>query len=707
MRYEITSKTITFLLENPKTTTPSKVCFSRGSTGLSESALARICTAIVRQLEGKRATTQRNYLSNMLRPILSYFQTQGSNFPITSDEGQMFLLNFFQYYLTDETWSKASASTRMSYWSTQACGVFEFWMEEELLPCDMQIPTIRLKQVKSAAVNQRLLGDREATSTAVPIASKKILVDVAFAATASDYLESVERACREKINTIKQVCLSHWEALMADGHAGTQLSANVSHTELVELQNAGRCSQQIRGGSLTPLASHAHPEGHAWALAITRHLLLEGNHRDCVSLQALIASQFFALKTFKAKGFKIFEQYTAMPLPAFNQLSTHARYCRFAGFLSTIDAAAACCLLIIEHPEFTSDALQNARLLNSKGKPHLLLSDNGQSSILSLDKPRAGSRKSVALTPVSQKLIKDIVAWTAPVREVLKRAGDKDWRYLFLGVGRGGRLGALSPTARHLNNSKNANSLVCLYPNLVEQGLGEGLFDYRRIRTTMGVLRWFETGSIQEMSRRLGNSTRVVLEHYLPPALLSAWNARIIRRFQNTLIVLAAYGEDYLLDVADFTSVADLQHFIAQLVLEYPGNSSPLAKELQSRFATTSQSGDKEVAVSLGEGVLNIRLSVTSLSYLYAFSDFALSTMTSQELNQADGQSKLAPMQFVNLAQLIRHVSENDSTLTELREALDVPRLRLMHERATAQCATLTSKFSQLSIGYQWEAQNA
>jgi hypothetical protein len=223
----------------------------------------------------------------------------------------------------------------------------------------------------------------------------------------------------------------------------------------------------------------------------------------------------------------------------------------------------------------------------------------------------------------------------------------------------------------------------------------------------MGVLKWFETGSIREMSRRLGNTTRVVLEHYLPPALLHAWNTRIIRRFQNTLIVLAAHDEDYLLDVTDFTTVADLQHFIAQLVIEFPGTSSPLAKEVQERLGSVIFEGRNGDDMGVPDGLLNIRLSPTSLSYLYAFSDFAMNELTEEALTQVDPQSNLAPAQFVDLARLIRHACENELVASDLSEILDLSRLRKVHKDALVRQAALSDRFGKLSIVKQWERSDA
>ena len=389
-----------------------------------------------------------------------------------------------------------------------------------------------------------------------------------------------------------------------------------------------------------------------------------------------------------------------MPASAYNKLSSRSQFYRFAGLLSPLDVAAACCVLTIEHPQFTPEALQSAKILNVNGKIHLALTDSTERLILSLDKPRAGKRKTAILSPVSLKILREIMDLTKSVRIILKKHGDKGWRHLFLGCQISGRLGAITAPALFLSRTRGP-SLCSLYPALPEAGLTSGTFDYRRIRTTMGVLRWFETGSISEMSRRLGNSTKVVIEHYLPPALLKAWNTRLIRRFQNVLIVLAAHSEDYLLDVADFPSFSELQNFIGQMLIEYPNNSSPLANEIQSRFASKTKINCDSTKTPKN-GLLNIRLSPTSLAYLYAFSDFAAKKLSAEELDHVDARSQLAPIQFIHLSHLIHHACENSEISLGLREILDIAQLKSIHGQALVRQDILNIRLAELATTNHW-----
>lgn len=704
MRYEITPTTVTFFLENEKSSKPSAANVPCADTPLSHENVIGICDAALRQNQSKRSTTQRNYIYQFVRPIFAFANLTNSALPSTSDAWQLFLLHFFQFYLTDTTWSGANATSRMSSWSTCVISSLEFWVAEEIIPSGVLIPEIKLKKIGSHAASQRILGETHPAPTAIEKEPQKLLVNVDFSLSEAQYLEVIEKRCREKIELIKNVCIEHWDALMLDGVRGDQFAASIPESKIATVRASGNFSEQLRGGSKTPLASSTHPHGHLWAISLSKQMLRNGDAKDCISTDAHRQIDFFSKKVFKAHGYPVLANHTAMPQGTFNNLSGYAQYCRFVRVLSQQDAAVACCLLTIEHPEFTSDSLQSARLLNSRGKSHLILTDNGESSILSLDKPRAGRRIKAALTPLAQKVIADVIAWTAQVRAVLKKAGDKAWRFLFLGYGRSGQLIPLSPTARYLNEDKIATSLNALYPTLKDHGLITGVFDYRRIRSTMGVLRWFETGSIQAMSQRLGNSYKVVLGHYLPPTLLHAWNTRIIRRFQNTLIVLAAFDEDYLLDVTDFSSLSDLQHFIAQLVLEYPSDSSPLAKEVQMRLRTIDGNNEGSDELEFCEGVLNVRLSKKSLSFLYAFSDFAVEKFTDDALRRRDSQTMLAPIQLVDLARLIRHACENEETSASISELLDLQKLRHIHHGATAEQFALSKRFKEFSIEQQWEA---
>jgi hypothetical protein len=710
MRYEINDNVVTFYLDNPKRAEEAARSQSFAGTGLSVQQITPLLDCLLKKYRGKAPATQEVASSGFLRPLFAFFQTTGSSWPTTSTNWQLFVFRFFQFYLTDMGWSSARAVHRIRAWQTKIGGLLEFMKDEEIISRDVVIPKVENKKIQSNAEDQLLLGQPRTILSDIRVPPQKLLVDISFGMTDPDYLEVIEKKCRQLVGTIREVCLTHWDGLMKDGETGRQLAAKVSDADIDEAIRTGqyRGPTKKNGGKSPYVTSPTLPLGHNWALAVVRHSLANTSSISCISAKTLRASPFFPNSLFTSNlattSYTALNSLTAMSQEQWQVLTLPARFYRFAGLLSNLDVAAASCLLVIEHPEFTSESLQGAKLLDVRGKPYLRLTDNSEYSIFSLDKPRAGKRKSVVLTPLAQKLVIDIIRWTASAREVLRRAGDSTWRYLFLGVTQRnnatGTLGIVEGKLNYVHGGKNSIGLTTLYQALSMNELTKGTFDYRRLRNTMGVIRWFETGSIVEMSRRLGNTRKVALEHYFPPAMLHAWNTRIIRRFQNTLIVLAAHDEPYLLEVTDFSSMADLLHFIAQLILDYPARTSPFADEVQMRLASDQQRAEMSSAAQTG--LLNIRLSSKSLGLLYSYRDLALKTLSLEELNKIDVLSGFAPRQFTDMASLLQHAAESETIHPALSETLDVPLLKQVHCEALAIQVALDAQFAKLAIKHCW-----
>lgn len=711
MRYEIDGEVVTFFLDKPKREAESMSSASFAGTCLIAPQITPMLDVIVAKYRGMSLASQVISIK-LLRVVFAGFKASGSPWPTTSQAWNVFVLRFFQFYLTNTDYSQAKTSTRVSQWGTSFSAFLAHLKDEEIIPVNVVIPIIHRKKILSLAKDQPLVGQKGKSIAATTEPAQKLLVDISFGMTDADYLDSVERQCRHLVGVIKEICLTHWNGLMKDADVGRKLAARVTDASIDSAIADERYGEMLGHESMSSprfikYASPSHPQGIHWALALVRHTLNGSSGIDCISADALRRSPFFRKPALLGRGRKSYtalDSLTSMTPAQWRQIPSYARFYRFAGLLSLLDATAACCLLTIEHPKFTSESLQNAVLLNVRGKPRLLVTDNKERSILYIDKPRAGRLQSAALSELAQQLVLDIVRATAPVRDVLKRAGDKRWRYLLLGVairkGAPGFLSTVGGSTDYLSGTSRRISLTRLYPVLENNGLVSGSFDYRRLRNTMGIIRWFETGSVLEMSRRLGNSRKVALESYLPPALLHAWNTRIIRRFQNTLIVLAAHDEPYLLEVTDFSNMADLQHFIAQLILDFPAKTSPLADEVQRRLGSVSQS--ESLAPISTPGFLNIRLSSKSLAYLYAYCDLAQRTLSEVELDKVDTQSGLAPRKFTDMATLLKHAAENKEIHPSLRDVLDVATLTEFHGQALALQADLDARFAKLALKRDW-----
>lgn len=711
MRYEIHEDVVMFFLDDPRLDNSATRCASFLGTGLTPAQITPMLDATVKSTRGQSLWSQEFRITQVLGRFFAGVRALRASWPINSEDWTIVLLTFFQWHLTNNE-STARTDVRTKTWSSKFVPWFDCLKDAEVIPFDVVIPRAQTKKLSNLAQNvKHLLGQGRNLITDPKTSTQKLLVDVSFGMTDTDYLNAIEQRCRNLISVVQEVCLQHWRQAMQDAETGRKLAAQVSD-EMIEAAVAEGCyGEELktrRKLTFIRFASPSNPLGIAWALAWVRYSLKHSDARDCVSVRTLRRSPFFNRSVFRGKeyAFAALDGLTCLSPEQWENFPSSTRFYRFAGLLSGLDSAVACALLTIEHPQFTSESLQKAVLLNVRGKQRLLLTDNDSRSILVIDKPRAGKLKSAALSALAQEIVQDIIRATAPVREVLKRAGDKRWRYLFLGAlndrqtGRIGILSVLSVRPWYLNGSQERMiTLSRLYPILKENGLGLGTFDFRRLRNTLGVIRWLETGSILEMSRKMGNTRKVALENYLPPALLHAWNTRIIRRFQNTLIVLAAHDEPYLLEVTDFSNLADLQHFIAQLILDYPYSTSPLADEVQRRLGGASQ-----CATSAADpAFLNFRLSPKSLAYLYGYRDLVLKTLSLEQQHKVDVLSGLFPRQFVDMARLLAHAAENAELHPALRDRLDVTQLIDTHRKALALQGEIEAQLSKLEVRREWE----
>lgn len=710
MRYEIDGQVVTFYLDNPKRDNPDTRRVSFEGTRLTPAQVIPLLDATIDWRRGYSWSTQVA-ATGLVDNFFVGIRVLGLPWPSHSQNWTLFVLHFFQWYFTN-TESTTRTDIRSKVWGSNFVPWLSCLKDAEIIPLDVVIPRALTKKLASLeGGEQYLLGQGRRLITDPAVSVQKLLVDVSFGMMDSDYLDTIEERCRHLVGVIKGVCLQHWRGAMRDAETGRKLAAQVSDDMIEHALAEGRYEEWLETGRrhmFVKYASPTHPQGIAWALAWVRHSLKRGNTRDCVSTATMRQSPFFNNQVFSGvkTNFTVLNGLTILTSEQWENFLGPARFYRFAGLLSGLDASAACALLTIEHPQFTPESLQNAMLLNVRGKPRLLMTDNDERVILMIDKPRAGKLKSAALSELAQEIIQDIIRATSPIREVLKRAGDKRWRYLFLGAlndhsaSRVGILSVLNVRTALLNGSFKMVSLPRLYPLLTQNNLQPGTLDYRRLRNTLGILKWFETGSILEMSRTLGNTRQVALKNYLPTALLHAWNTRIIRRFQNTLIVLAAYEEPYLLEVTDFSNLADLQHFIAQLILDYPANTSPLADEVQRHLRGVSPS--PSATSSFAPGFLNVRLSPKSLAYLYAFRDLALKTLTTEQQDKVDALSGLSPRQFIDMAKLLTHAAENTELHPALRDSLDVTQLIETHGKALALKVEIDMQFSKLVLKREW-----
>ncbi|MGR5143574.1 hypothetical protein ACQKPX_18100 [Photobacterium sp. DNB23_23_1] len=743
MEFVQQGNSLTALIANPRKTEPHQ-CDISPLLILHEEDRNIILNATRRRSIAMACSTQICDVSSILRPFGQYLEWEISlhnngecRLPTTFEGWQHLVLQFGLWYISRPN-TEASLETLCHDGQSKIRPWLEFLQEEGQIPLGVILPDFNLpKELTNhgSAKKTTLLGEQslKPSHENEPVEKikdplNKTLAGPIFWHSDAEYLDQVEATLRNRDQILANSLDDYWLRLVQDYRKGQKMLKQITADDwLFREQNAlwkdtfertiiDKTGRQYQKQSSMVLTSSAHPEGHIWLLRMMQQQLDYSRDPEC--LEPKIFRQHPAttarlLECSKSTPiYPLLNESTLSPMQA-ELLTSGQLYHRFLGLLNNTDMAVAMAILIREHANLTPEALAGAKLLNAKGKSYILLTDEGQQQIFSVDKPRANSRKYARLTLRATQVLRHLRRATAPVRALLKRIGHPHWRYLMLGIiGSGVRRNVTTlghppriyPQRLHDTTSSYKFSLARCYPELADAGLGSGTLDFSKIRHTQGVLAWFDKGSIRAVQKRLGNSFRVAIDHYIPESLLKAWNERIIRRFQNTLLVLAAANEDYLLDVVDMPNLAELHHFLAQLVYELPSGVSPIADRLQQLYANrfciehAGKPGAKEETGPTSYDLLHLRLSPNSLALLLAYRQWAQLHLEPKHQNQPDHLTGLTPKHFMDLGGMLQAAALNNDLGNALRESLNWKKLQRVYSQAEKKVPELVCRLCRLSL---------
>jgi hypothetical protein len=647
--------------------------------------IERTCEIVCAKGSGKSNYTKSAYVSSFVKFFVQYIDSLNGVVPKNSREWQDFILNFFEYYMTNDI-SKSSLRTRMADWQEPVRAILcELQVSSLIDPC-LTIPKIRMRsevyKSESGSVSETVTKRGNVASL-----DEKLLVGPNFAQTDEMFLKSVELECRNRIDLIREVCSRHWKAFLADFDSLSKNAKKISKKDLDESILVGDHVPSKRGQyffSPTMTRFNDCPR----LFAMIHREIISSDDRTCISLDFFENLPYFGTRLFQRRNYRpVLSSKSSLNSFAHSQLSILQSLYYFSGFLTSREVAAVCALLMVEHPNFNPLSLKHCKLFNERGQTHICITDKSDTLIFSVDKPRAKARKTAVLSDTASRIIEGVIRVTASLRNFLRRSNNADADYLFLVLSRG-KICRVTTTLTGAFTQSNKTSMCRLYPELVEGGLGQNQFSFAKIRNTMGILRWFETGSVPEMSKCLGNSQRTTLTYYLPQSLLGSWNARIIRRFQNTLIILSS-DQNCIVKNSDFTSEQQVTEFIGQLLIEFKDGSSPIADRLHALF---NQSGELK---ETHEGLINLKVSVNSLSHLYAYSEYISKFKLARP---KFFQQKSLESGLLELSRLIHHACENTSDFSPLSDILDLSLLTSTHCKAKSMKREIIKKFQKFEV---------
>ena len=616
--------------------------------------LHRFLKPILDDMRLKRPATIRGELSKLKSLGEAFIHLHVTHLPQTESGWQSLVIGIHRFILT-RTDRKSSLKSRCSSDWVTIRGFLTALVEAGIAPVSTYIPPVRdtLAAVDIAPYQNRLLGQSPAEIVGADASIDKLICSISLARTDADYLEELRDTLSSRRHLLMAVLAKHWHYIKANMEFGKKLLASVDWNELESLIES-RPNGDPKNHPAYPLRDQ---QGLANYLAVIRYKYngcpwsdddFRKHNRKCEYMPR--QSSFGSIENLARKLGAPEAPYKC------GGWSGRSALWWWQGRISHLDVTAIVALLIMLHPSWTPTALLFAQVTDRNGKQYLDLGDNGCS--YEVAKHRAKAMKQETLDPLAHEIISTLIREFAHLRRELLEAHDSKASLLFLPYGKYKVVAPIPSAAVGYISGKVAKGkavvwLGSMYPELASGGLISGTITFKKIRNTEGVLEWFRTKSLRAVARKLGNTEKVVLQHYIPKALLEAWNTRMIRRFQNLWLSVAAANEEFLLDVTDFGSLADLHAFLRDMLQIHGTTDSPLAELLHRKFG--AQSKNEQNPEFSGDAHLHVAISRGALSALYSYQATVIDLgVAGSALDTADVITGLSPRHFLSLADLLQ-----------------------------------------------------
>ncbi|WP_460531216.1 hypothetical protein [Chitinimonas naiadis] len=651
--------------------------------------LERFLNPIIEGIRLKRTSTARSNLRHLSTLGEAMSALHVTSLPV-SEFGWQELIRSIHYFIITRPGSTATLKTRISCVWLAIRGFLNNLVEAGVIPVSVYMPPVReaLECLDISSYQEMLIGQKSSTKVKATEKIEKLLCSVSLARTDAEYLDEIRDTLAARRHLLFETLVGYWRQIKANFEFGRMLRESVVWCDLKPL-----VENYPLGGPKN------HPANPAISIrGLANYLSVIQNEYDgCPPSDD-------DLRKFK-RNFECLPRLSNIPSIstwAINHDAPGAPYGRqgwsernvlwwWQGRISHFDVSIVSALLIMLHPSWTPSSIMLARVENRRGKLYLDLSDKGH--VYEVEKPRAKEMKAEALTPLAFEIINTLVREGEELRQTLRDNGDPKSSLLFLPYGKTKVAAPLpSGAAAFLSGSVAARSDLChvwigsINPELVSGGLDIGTISFAKIRNTEGVLEWFRTKSLKSVARKLGNSEKVVLQHYIPKPILDAWNTRMIRRFQNLWISVAAANEQFLLEVTDFSSLMDLHAFLKDILQLHAPTDSPLAEMLHQRFDIQVNVESSEIKkVDCDNALLHVAISRSTLSALYSYQATVLHLgLSDAVLDKPDLLTGLSPRQFITLTDLLQSQLPKDKN----------PEYVACHEEALRVSAELSNRIT-------------
>lgn len=606
---------------------------------------------------GKRSVTIASWLSRFNSTLMPTIQAaEIKSLPTTSYEWQLLIKNLYANTLVT-THIKANINTRVRLWNSNTKPFLLYLQQRDYIPMDVLIPSMkRVGQISSnSSFNVKLIGEQKPQKIAKKITITKLLSPIILSRTDSDYLDEVSYDLELKRNRLHGCLLKYWLTIKSHFDYAEKLVKSVDnkkYDDRIKTKNFNNIYLTETGAP--PRRIHFSGEKNKESFG---YLLKSISKRKKPFFLHVCDNEerIPCRNTIKDN-----ENYYDLLLPKLQienkdstTISTRLNWCM--GLLTPRCISFLIALLMMENPSFTYESLLFCNVKDRDGKYLLELGETGHS--FTIEKHRAKKNIKSNLSDLSKKILLHLINITERYSKSIDKTVENKLFYCIKN-NQSLTLPASRNTSYYLSGNRDAQEgegdfIYKIYPSLQKYGLSKSSITHSKIRNTEGVLEFFRSGSIKAVSRKLGNSKKVALEHYLPKVLIAAYNTRLVRRFQNLLIVAATFKEEYMLEATDFNNIVELNNFILDMMSMDSKNTNPLLS-----FITSENSNVKS-------GELITTISEPALALLHAYRIVAEeSNIDGYTLAKKDLNTGISALSIIQLSKHINQVLSNHNDMS-------------------------------------------
>ncbi|MDP4532853.1 hypothetical protein Q9252_11930 [Marinobacter salarius] len=616
---------------------------------------------------GKSEHTITTWISRVIRLLsLCAKEHEIRTTPRSSNEWEYFVHSLYVTCIASRE-QEASVDTRAWLWNNNVKPFLEWLQARDFIPLDVILP--RARRIKahgnSTSFQVTLIDSGKPVETTPNTLQNTLLCEINIQRTDQEYLDELHYELDRRATLLHSCLLRYWRSIKAHYDFGKRLTDSAAPKQVNEaLANLSKLTTPRRG---SPTHHPLKPDTEEKLQLLLAYMKERGLFFFCKD-RGYMPGTNTIYRCFPSLE-SMLPMFDVDALPPWQKIAVSVdRLNWLLGYLEPRDVAALIALLILLNPNWNLTPLLEAKVRSKDGKSWLEMSEGGVR--FSVDKKRARSRKYSDLCDTSQEIL-DFLIETNHSRAHFMPPHLKDALFVRCNALYGWGVPSAHGMVTHLSgsNTKTKFKVTDYYPKLEKAGITKAL-SFSTIRTTMGVLEWFKTGSVKSVAKKLGNSKRVAMKHYLPEPLVDAFNTRRVRQFQNLLIIAATKDEEYMLEATDFSSLEDLNLFLKNVVDSVPGKN-PLLSEVLSDTHNCSNGG--ELIASLSEN---------SLTALYTYKYSAIdSNIDSKSLSETCQQSGIIPLSVITLSSYL------EVFLNQHKDQ----KLKALHEKALSNARQLTA----------------